>query len=217
MQASELIIARHGQAWCNLEQTIGGPTTCRGLTPAGHAQAVRLAARLAAAHRRQPFAALYSSPLRRVRETVTAVADALDLAFTVVDDLREPDYGTADGTHWADVVAAFGAAPALHPDQPIAAGAETWRQHQRRVHTVLRALLDQHAGRRVVVVAHGETVTAAHHLFCDADTLPVAFAVDQAAVTVWQQQPISWLRPADGMRWALTRHNDTSHLDRDDD
>lgn len=217
MQASELIIARHGQAWCNLEQTIGGPTTCRGLTPAGQAQAVRLAARLAAAHRRQPVAALYSSPLRRVRETVTAVADALDLAFTVIDDLREPDYGTADGTHWADVVAAFGAAPALHPDQPIAPGAETWRQHQRRVHTVLRALLDQHAGRRIVLVAHGETVTAAQHLFCDADTLPVAFAVDQTAVTVWQQQPISWLRPADGMRWALTRHNDTSHLDRDDD
>lgn len=216
MQPGELTIARHAQAWCNLEQTIGGPATCRGLTPTGHAQAARLAARLAADHQRHPVSALYSSPLRRARETATAAADALDLPVTVVDDLREPDYGSADGARWADVIAAFGAAPALHPDRPVAAGAETWRQHQHRVHVVLRNLLDRHAGRRIVVVAHGETVTAAHHLFCHTDALPVAFAVDQTAITTWRQQPISWLRPGDGLRWALARHNDTSHLASDD-
>jgi probable phosphoglycerate mutase len=215
MQPTELTIARHGQAWCNTDETIGGPATCRGLTPTGHHQAARLAARLAAAHQRHPITALYTSPLRRARETADTVATALHLPATVVDDLCEPDYGSADGARWADVIAAFGAAPALHPGRPIAAGAETWLQHQRRVCAVLRNLLDRHAGHRVVVVAHGETVTVAHHLFLHAgpdNTLPVAFAVDQASLTTWRQQPVSWLRPDDGLRWALIRHNDRSHL-----
>jgi probable phosphoglycerate mutase len=215
VQPGELSIARHGQAWCNLEQPIAGPATCRGLTDHGRGQAGRLAARLAADHQR-PITALYTSPLPRTRQTADIIAAAVDLPVTVIDELREPDYGTADGACWADVVAAFGAAPALHPDRPIADGAETWRQHQQRVHIALRGLLDRHVEQRIVVVAYGETVTAAHHLFCDTTALPVAFAVDQTALTTWRQQPISWLRPGDGLRWALIRHNDTRHLASDD-
>lgn len=113
------------------------------------------------------------------------------------------------------MIAAFGAAPALYPDRPVADGAETWHQHQRRIHTVLHNLLRRHTEHRIVVVAHGETITAAHHLFLATDTLPVAFAADQAAVTTWRQQPISWLRPGDGLRWALIRHNDRAHLATD--
>ena len=119
MQPGELTIARHGQAWCNHDQTIGGPATCRGLTPTGRTQAGRLAVRLAADHRRHPITALYTSPLPRTRQTADIVAAAVGLPATVVDNLREPDYGTADGARWADVIAAFGAAPALHLDRPI--------------------------------------------------------------------------------------------------
>ncbi len=215
MQPSELTIARHGQAWCNQEERIGGLATCRGLTPTGRAQAARLATRLMADHQRHSFAALYTSPLPRARETAAVITAAIGIPATVVDDVREPDYGTADGAHWVDVAAAFGAAPALHPDQPIADGAETWLQHQHRVHATLRALLDQHIGQRTLIVAHGETVTAAHHLFCHSDALPIGFAVDQTALSTWQQQPIFWLRPEDGLRWTLTRHNDTAHLSDD--
>jgi probable phosphoglycerate mutase len=215
VQPGELSIARHGQARCNTEQRIGGPATCCGLTGRGHTQAERLAGRLAADHRNHPYNALYTSPLPRTRQTAAVIAAELGLPATVIDDLREPDYGTADGAHWADVIAAFGAAPALHPDRPIADGAETWQQHQHRVHTALRDLLDRHTGQHILIVAHGETVTAAHHLFCHVEALPVAFAVDQAALTTWRQQPISWLRPADGLRWALIRHNDTAHLTDD--
>ncbi|MFI5492359.1 histidine phosphatase family protein [Actinoplanes sp. NPDC051859] len=212
MPPTELTIARHGQAWCNQDQRIAGPATCRGLTPTGRHQAARLAARISAEHQRQPYAALYASPLPRTRQTADTVAVAAGLPVTVVDDLREPDYGTADGARWADVVAAFGAAPALNPDRPIADGGETWLQHQQRVHTALLRLVAQHTGQRILVVAHGETVTAAHHWFCHVDALPVGFAADQTALTTWRQQPISWLRPHDGQQWALIRHNDTTHL-----
>jgi probable phosphoglycerate mutase len=151
--------------------------------------------------------------LARLGEVTVAVYSLVALVRETVAEFYPAAAGEPE---WADVVAAFGAAPALHPDRPIADGAETWREHQQRVRTVLRGLLDRHAGRRIVVVAHGETVTAAHHLFCDADALPVAFAVDQTAITTWQQQPISWLRPGDGLWWALIRHNDTAHLTADD-
>lgn len=215
-QPAELLIARHGQAWCNTEQIIGGPASCRGLTPTGHQQAKQLAARLAREHHAgQPTQALYTSPLPRTQQTAATIAAALDLPATTVDDLREPDYGTADGAPWASVVAAFGKAPALHPDRPIAPGAEPWLDHLTRVRTALSAILDTHPGGRVLVVAHGETVTAAHHLFLDIEPgrmLPLAFAADQASLTTWRQQPTSWLRPHDGLRWALHRHNDVSHL-----
>jgi probable phosphoglycerate mutase len=213
---TELLIARHGHAWCNAEQIVGGPASCRGLTPTGQNQAARLAARLAGEHRSgQPIHALYASPLPRARQTAEIIATVLNLPLVIDNDLREPDYGSADGAHWADVVAAFGAAPALHPDEPIAPGAEPWLTHLARVRTALSAILDRHRGERVLLVAHGETVAAAHHLFLNIDPahmLPVAFAVDQASLTIWQQQPTSWHRPSDGLRWALHRHNDVTHL-----
>ncbi|MDQ1292329.1 MAG: hypothetical protein QG608_207 [Actinomycetota bacterium] len=212
MRPTHLTIARHAQAWCNIEQTIGGPATCRGLTPTGHQQATRLADRLATDHRHHPITALYTTPLPRARQTAAIISTTIGLPATVIDDLREPDYGTADGARWADVITAFGAAPALHPDQPIADGAETWHHHQHRVHAVLRDLLHRHTGHRILIVAHGETATAAHHLFCDTPTLPIAFPLAPTALTTWQQQPISQLRPHDGLRWALIRHNDTTHL-----
>jgi len=215
MSADELLIARHGQAWCNTDQTIGGPTSCRGLTPTGHRQAAQLAARLASEHIIKPFTALYASPLPRAQQTATAVATALRLPVTTVDDLREPDYGAADGQRWTDVIAAFGAAPTLHPDRPIAAGAESALAHLARARTALSDMLQAHPGGRILAVGHGETITAAHHLFLDIEPgriLPLAFTVDQASITTWRQQPVSWLRPDDGLRWALHRHNDIAHL-----
>ncbi|GAA0476525.1 hypothetical protein Aca07nite_87100 [Actinoplanes capillaceus] len=217
MPYTELSIARHGQAWCNLEQTIGGTATCRGLTPVGQQQATGLAVRLAAEHSSNPITAVYTSPIRRARETAAAIADLLRSPAVVTDDLREPDYGSADGAAWTDVIAAFGAAPALHPDTPIAEGAETWHEYQTRVHTALQRILEDHRGQRVVIIAHGETVTAAHHFFADVTLLPMAFVVDQTALTTWREQPVSWLRPSDGLRWALMHHNDTRHLAGNDD
>ncbi len=218
---AELAIARHGQAWCNLEQTIAGPATCRGLTNVGRHQIRRLAGRLRHEHHTvRPVDALYASPLPRTRQSAELIAAELALPYTVVDELREPDYGSADGARWADAVAAFGAAPALHPDQPITAGAEPWLDHLARVITALGAILTRHPGQRVLLVAHGETVTAAHHLFLAVPTttmLPLAFTVDQASLTIWRQQPVSWLRPEAGLRWALDRHNDTAHLAADDE
>jgi probable phosphoglycerate mutase len=212
---TQLLIARHAEAWCNREQTIAGPKTCRGLTPTGRRQAARLAAHLASPSDRPVVDVVYSSPLPRTRETAAIIAAALHLPVAVEPDLREPDYGSADGQPWTDVVKAFGAAPALHPDRPIAPGAEPWTVHLARVRAAVAKLLNRHRGARILLVGHGETVTAAHHHFLHAEpghVLPMTYLVDHASLTTWQQRPISWTRPELGPQWALNTHNDTAYL-----
>jgi len=215
MTPTRLVLARHGQAHCNVRGIIGGPRGCTGLTDRGYQQARRLADRLYADHADAPIAAVYTTPLRRARETADVVGDRLGLPVVTLDELREPDYGDADGTAWADVVAAFGRIPAQHPDQPIALGAEPWSAYLQRITTTLRDILARHSGTTVLIIGHGETVTAAAHLFLDLATdlrASAAFAVHYASITRWEQQPLAWTRPEVGWRWTLLTHNDTAHL-----
>ncbi|MGH3979783.1 MAG: histidine phosphatase family protein [Pseudonocardiaceae bacterium] len=215
MSPTRLILARHGQAHCNVRGIIGGPRGCTGLTHHGRYQAGQLADRLRADHTQTPITTTYTSPLRRARETANIIADHLDLLVTTVDDLREPDYGDADGRSWTDVVTEFGRIPAQHPDHPIAPGAETWTTYLHRATAILRDILARHLGETVLIVGHGETVTAAAHLYLDLAAhlrASAAFAVHYASITRWEQQPLAWTQPDAGWRWTLLTHNDTAHL-----
>ena len=92
-QMRELLIARHGQAVCNLTGIIAGPRTCTGLTSLGRAQAVMLASRLRReARTRDPITAIHTSPRRRARETAGIVDAALGLSFDCDANLRHPHY-----------------------------------------------------------------------------------------------------------------------------
>jgi 2,3-bisphosphoglycerate-dependent phosphoglycerate mutase len=212
---TRLILTRHGQAHCNVHGIIGGPRGCTGLTNHGRHQAQQLAHRLRTDHTQTPITAAYTTPLRRARETADIVANHLDLPITTMDDLREPDYGQADGKPWTDVITAFGRIPAQHPDHPIAPGAEPWTTYLQRTTTALRDTLTRHPGGTVLIIAHGETVTAAAHLFLNLTTslrANAAFAVHYASITRWEQQPLAWTQPNAGWRWTLLTHNDTAHL-----
>jgi len=215
MNPTRLILARHGQAHCNVRGIIGGPRGCTGLTDHGRHQARQLADRLRAYHTQTPITAVYTTPLPRVRETADIIAVHLVLPVTVEHNLREPDYGDADGKPWTDVVTAFGRIPAQHADHPIAPGAETWTTYLHRAAAILRDILAGHTGETILVVGHGETVTAAAYFFLGlaADLrASVAFAVDYASITRWEQQPLAWTQPGAGWRWTLLTHNGTAHL-----
>ncbi|MFJ4778012.1 histidine phosphatase family protein [Streptomyces sp. NPDC088762] len=208
---SALVIARHGEARCNVEGRVGGPKTCTGLTDLGRRQVAQLAARLAAEHRATPFAAVYAGPRLRLRESGQILAAALDLPLVEDPGLDGPRHGEADGMAWREVEEAFGGAPHTHPDRPYAPGADSWNGYLTRATRYLAGLLEHAEGKRVLLAAHGETIHAAcHHLLGIplAQAPYIGFGTDHASLTRFQRQ-----RDAYGnARWVLAALNDTTHL-----
>ncbi len=66
---TELLLARHGEANCNVAGIVGGERGCTRLSSRSRRQVEQLALRLAAEHAANPFNVVYTTPRRRVRET----------------------------------------------------------------------------------------------------------------------------------------------------
>lgn len=211
---TELLLARHGEAACNVAGIVGGDRGCTGLTPLGRQQIERLAARLAAEHAERRFDVIYATPRRRVRETAEIVTQVLDLPVVIESDLRGPDHGQADGQPWHEIKTAFGGPPQHDPDQPYAAGAKSWNTYLDRATHTLQTILDRHTGQRVLVLAHGETIQAAHTLLlglAPGTCRHAGFVTDHACLTRWQRH----VNRLDQVVWMLAAHNDTHHLTGD--
>lgn len=146
-----------------------------------------------------------------MQESAEIITRALGLPVVVEADLRGPDHGEADGRPWHDIKTASGGPPQHNPDQPYAPGSESWNAYLDRAIRILEIILARHDGRRVLVLAHGETIEAAHTLLLN---LPpgtcrhARFVTDHACLTHWQRH-VNRLNQA---VWMLLTHNDTRHL-----
>ncbi|NEA43468.1 histidine phosphatase family protein [Streptomyces sp. SID11385] len=96
--------------------------------------------------------AVVSSPLRRCRETATA----LGLPYTREEDLRETDFGTWEGLTYTEARAQDPAAFAAWLADPGAAppGGESFADVAVRVAAARDRLLGAHRGRTVLLVSH---------------------------------------------------------------
>ncbi len=137
----ELVLARHGQSYGNLDYSLGPDTD---LTDLGRQQASRLGEWLA--DQEYTFDALYSSPLHRARQTAQIVNAHFRLAITFEPDLREADF-------WLPGTLPVRQA-ALEPDPPPPFEPAYERMRQRVMGAAAR-ILDRHPEGRVLVVAHG--------------------------------------------------------------
>lgn len=205
---TELILARHGEAACNVSGLIGGPGTCTGLTGRGHQQVAQLGQRLAD---EDPIDVLYTSPRLRTQNTAAILATALNLPPRTDPELRGLDHGTADGHDWSTIKARFGGRPQYRPAVAIADGAEPWNTYLTRTAAALQNLLDRHTGQRILVAAHGETIEAAFAWFL---TQPLTeheapgLVTSHACLTRWQYH----INRFGHAVWMLASHNDTQHL-----
>jgi probable phosphoglycerate mutase len=182
--ATHLTLARHGQTVWHAENRYAGVSDVP-LDDTGRAQIAALAAWV----RTHPHDVVVCSPVPRARETAAPVAAALGVEPEVVPDLREVDFGIAEGrtlrelrASHPEAAAAFVADPVRHPfpgAEPPAAAAE-------RVLGALRAVADRHRGAAVLVVAHN---TALRLALCAWLGIPLAHyrdvlpRLDNAAVT----------------------------------
>jgi len=98
-----LILVRHGETLWNRENRVLGHTEIE-LTEKGRKQAERLALAL----KDEKVTAIYSSPLRRARETADAIARVHHLAVVTDDALKELDAGDLDGLTFDQVMEHYG-------------------------------------------------------------------------------------------------------------
>ena len=145
MDATTILLARHGETDWNAERRVQGKTD-RPLNDTGRAQARALERELAGVR----LVAVYSSDLSRALETARIVAGAHGLPVTPVPELRERDFGTWEGLTDAEILERF-------PEARTGpwGDAETRDELAARVLATLRRISESHAGEMVLVVTHG--------------------------------------------------------------
>jgi broad specificity phosphatase PhoE len=153
-----LLLARHGETDWNRARRWQGHAD-RPLTDRGRAQAAALAERLADI----ALDAVYSSDLRRARDTAEAVAAIQGVDVVELAELREVNVGSWEGLTRDE-------AEARLPDglRRWRAGGtgwddgETYAEMSRRVLAAVERIATDHEGGRVLIVSHGGPIRAIH-------------------------------------------------------
>ena len=168
--STQLLFIRHGETDWNRQQRFQGQIDVP-LNDAGHAQAARLALRLAA----EPFELLLSSDLERARQTAEPLARAWGLQPLQLPGLREQHFGAWEGLDVPTIKARHGA---LWPqwlqhdgDFALPGGGESLRQFHARVMAAVQQLVATHRGRRLALVTHGGVLDM---LWRQAQGLPIS-------------------------------------------
>lgn len=149
---TNLVLTRHGETVWHAENRYAGRSDID-LTPLGREQANELGNWAAS----EEFSALWVSPLKRARETITPVERATGLQPRIDARLQEVDFGRGEGLTNIEMEQQFGPAfhafvkdPATHP---LPNGEDPFAAAERAV-ACLREIAWANDNGRVLVVAH---------------------------------------------------------------
>jgi broad specificity phosphatase PhoE len=184
---TELILARHGQSFGNLDRSLGPDTD---LTDLGREQATRLGDWLAA--QGYSFTAITCSTLRRARQTAQIVNAHFDLDIAFDRDLRE-----TEGDHIPELPLRSGPLGA-EPAPPFGPAYDPLCE---RVVRATERILSRNPGGQVLVVSHAGTLATMLRAILGCHALIVR--TEQTGV-----HALSW----DGERWCLEYVNRQEHL-----
>ena len=200
---TRIVVVRHGQTHWNVEARIQGHGDSN-LTEEGIAQAEAIASRLA----NEPCDELISSDLGRAHETARRIAARNGKSIVLDARLRERAFGVGEGMGYAELdrtyPGSFIRTGAVDPDLRVPGG-ESRRQFHARVCDALEDIATKHAGRNLIVVAHGGVLSSLYrHIHGigleSVHPIPIANA------------SYNLLRH-DGRGWAIEAWSDTAHLD----
>ena len=204
---TRIVLVRHGEALCNALGIVGGPVGCGGLTSHGVDQALALRDRLVLSRELDDAVALYTSILPRAIQTAQIIAPGLPARLQAVRDceLCELHPGEADGLTWDEMIATFGGPDwDVDPHQPFAPGGESWMDFYERCERALTAIVQRHAGERVILVVHGGVIEQAMKIVERKDPmLRLGLRTEHCSLTEIE---------FDGERRRLLRYNDRAPL-----
>ncbi len=203
MQATRLVVIRHGETAWNAEGRLQGHQDIR-LNALGLRQAVSLVAALAD----EGLAAVVASDLQRAWQTGAALATGLGLPLHAEPGLRERCFGMLEGLTHAEIEAQWPdhARRWRHREPGFApAGGESLVDFQARCLATVGRVAAAFAGQTVALVCHGGVLDglyrAATHVALDR---PRSWPLGNASINRLLHTP-------QGL--ALVGWNDSAHLD----
>jgi probable phosphoglycerate mutase len=162
--STKILLIRHGETAWNAVRRLQGHTDIA-LNDEGLRQADALARALAD----ERIDAVVASDLQRAMQTAQAVSALHDLPLHTDAELRERCYGGFEGLLYSDIERRYPADYALWQARDIDAvmpsgerQAESFRQFYDRSVDAIVGWAERHAGKTVVVVAHGGVLECAY-------------------------------------------------------
>lgn len=147
---STIIFIRHGET--GMAGTFCGHSD-PDLNPAGESQVIRLAEDVTMLG----IERIYSSDLRRVAQTATAIAQRIGVDVVYLPALREIDFGLWEGLKWQQIEDRFPAeADRWLREFPMrsAPGGETYADFTARVDAAFALIRERAAGKNTAIVTH---------------------------------------------------------------
>ncbi|HRK40400.1 MAG TPA: histidine phosphatase family protein [Burkholderiaceae bacterium] len=193
MQATRIIVLRHGETAWNHDTRIQGHTDID-LNDTGRWQAAQLGKALAD----EPLDAVYASDLKRAYATGQAVAQAQGLTVQAEPGLRERCFGALEGLTWLEI-------ETQHPEHAAAwrtrvpewappGGGESLAVLRERIIATLNAIATRHPDQQVAVVAHGGVLDIIYRAATGLDLqAPRSWLLKNAAINrvLWTPQSLT--------------------------
>jgi broad specificity phosphatase PhoE len=148
----KLILVRHGETKWNHENRVVGHTGMA-LNSKGRKQAGLLAQAL----KDEEVSCIYSSPLKRARETAGTIARVHELHVVTVDALKEVDAGELEGLTFDEVLERYGVfLQEWIKDTPSfrIPGGESIAELRERTWPAVQRIVSEHTDEVVIAVSH---------------------------------------------------------------
>ncbi|MCM8636689.1 histidine phosphatase family protein [Accumulibacter sp.] len=198
-----IYLVRHGATELTAEDRFAGSSDVP-LSDEGRRQVACLAERL----KREKLDAAYASPLQRTMDTARTVVLAHGLKPIAEPGLREIDYGHWEGLRRSDVLCTFQAEYGAWQDDPFTIaplGGESGVNVLNRALPTLRAIVERHRHRTVLLVSHKGTNRLLISSLLGLDPRAYRDRLEQSPAA------LSILEFTSEVRARLCLFNDTSH------
>jgi broad specificity phosphatase PhoE len=153
---TRLLLVRHAEVEQSYHKIFGG-TIDMNISPRGHEQASSLAKFL----RGRKIDAIYASPMKRVQQTLAPFLKNGATPQTIIQELREVNFGDWTGLNWEQVCEKFNLLTHEwldHIERGVAPNAETGPQFRARVEPSLREIIKNHPGETTGIFCHGGVI-----------------------------------------------------------